>query len=75
MTQYLKKQGLHVDDESRHILVIPNDPPDKAAKAITDYFERTVPEITNIGRSECDYATYIQENEAAILSVIKNVMV
>lgn len=71
MVQSLRKHGLHIDAESRHILVIPNDQPDQAAEAITNYFERPVMEQIKIKGREFDYAAYIQKNEETILSVIE----
>lgn len=69
IVQIMEKQGLHVDAASRQILVVPNDQPDRAAKTIADYFERSVPEQIDIGRRECDYADYVRKNEETILSV------
>jgi glycosyltransferase involved in cell wall biosynthesis len=71
MVQSLKKQDLHVDAESRHILVVPSDEPGTAAERIIDYFARSVPEQIDISNREVDYAAYINRNEDAILSVIE----
>ena len=73
MIQNLKKKGLNVDAESRHVLIVPNDQPDKAAKAISDYFEKPVPRQIDIKQKETEYAAYIHKNEEMILSVIKKV--
>jgi len=71
LVQSLKKQNLHVDAESRHVLVVPNDQPDTAAETIINYFARSIPEQTDISQREADYTAYIQQNESAILSVIE----
>ena len=70
IVQSMEKQGLHIDAESRHILVVPNDQPDRAAKTIADYFERPVSEKIDTSHREADYAAYMQKNEEAILSVL-----
>ncbi len=70
MAQILKEYDLHINADSHHVLVIPSDQPDKAAKIIIDYFEHDVPEPMDISHREYDYEAYIQNNEEAILSVI-----
>ncbi|MEK6777011.1 MAG: glycosyltransferase [bacterium] len=70
MFQSLKKQVLHIDAESRNILVVPSDEPDTAAETIINYFTRLIPEQIDVSYREADYAGYIQQNEDAILSVI-----
>jgi hypothetical protein len=72
MAQTLKEYDLHINADSRHVLVIPVDQPDKAAKIIINYFEHGVPEPLHIGQREYDHAAYIQKNEDTILSVIKS---
>jgi len=67
MVQSLEEYDIHIDAESRHILVIPNDEPDTAAETITNYFERSVPGKIDISHRTFDYTTYIQRNEEAIL--------
>ena len=70
LIQGLREHGLCVDSESRHVLVIQDDHPDKAAEIITNYFKRPVPEQVEIGQREFNYTAYIQKNEETILSVI-----
>lgn len=72
MVQSMEKQGLHVDAESRHILVVPNDQPDKAAETINNYFEHAIPWQIDISHRVADYAAYMQKNEEVILSAIEN---
>ena len=71
MVQSLKKQDLHIDAESRNILVVPSDEPDIVAERIINYFARSVPEQIDVSQREADYAAYINRNEEVILSVIK----
>ena len=70
MVQSLKKQDLHVDAESRKILVVPSDEPGTAAETIINYFERSMPKKIGVNDREADYVAYINRNEEAILSVI-----
>lgn len=71
MVQSLMKQDLHIDAESRHVLIVPSDDPDTAAERIINYFDGSVPEQIDVSQREADYASYIQQNEGAILSVIE----
>jgi glycosyltransferase involved in cell wall biosynthesis len=70
MIQGLREHGLFIDSESRNVLVIQDDDPDKAAETITNYFKQPVPEQVEISQREFDYTAYIQKNEETILSVI-----
>lgn len=71
MVQSLKKQDLHIDAESRHILIVPSDEPGTAAERVINYFVRSIPEQIDVSHREADYAAYINRNEEAILSVIE----
>lgn len=71
MVQSLMKQDLHIDAESRHVLVVPSDEPGTAAEKIIDYFDRSVPEQIDVSYREANYAAYIGQNEEAVLSVIE----
>ncbi|MBU4372629.1 MAG: glycosyltransferase [Proteobacteria bacterium] len=71
MVQSLKKQDLHIDAESRNILVVPSDESDAAAEMIINYFARSIPEQIDVSQREADYAAYINRNEEVILSVIE----
>jgi len=71
LVQSLKKQDLHVDAESRHVLVVPSDEPGTAAERIIDYFARSMPKKIGVSDRKADYVAYINQNEEAILTVIK----
>jgi len=71
MVQSLMKQDLHIDAESRNILVVPSDEPGTVAERVINYFVRSIPEQIDVSHREADYAAYIDRNEEAILSVIE----
>jgi len=72
MVQSLKNQGLHIDTESRHVLVVPSDEPDAVAKTIIDYYNRAVQQQADVRHKEADHEAYIRQNEDAIFSVMEH---
>lgn len=71
MVQSLMKQDLHIDAESRYVLIVPSDDPGTTAERIINYFDGSVPEQIDVSYREADYTAYLNQNEETILSVIE----